>query len=172
MQKKQHPINLSRIIVPFFKEFESLLEDFERSAISQSAKSKGFPPMDVSVYSGENIDEPNNNKKTISVIEMAVAGFEKDDFSFEIGYKRMNNQQRVNVLTISGRKSDTFKKDREALKQKRQYIVEGLSFKNFQKEFIVFDKVEKIEPSLKDGILTVLVYEEKPEPSEPMKIDW
>jgi len=147
--------HISNFIMPFFKDIEILLENFETEALAQSNKTKSFPPTDISIISE---DETGSN---VSVIEMAVAGFDKEDITFEIKNKTINGFQKVNVLTVYGKKSDKFKEERTKLKKERKFILEGISYKSFKKEFIVFENIEKVEPELKNGILTIKIYEKK-----------
>lgn len=149
----------TNIILPFFKEIEFMFNNFNADAIAQSSKIKSFPPTDISIY-------PNvENKGNISVIDLAIAGFTKDDITFELEYKQLNEFQKVKVLTVYGRKTDEFKEKRKKLKEERHFSLEGISYKNFKKEFIVYDNIESITPVIKNGILTITIIEkiEKPD---------
>jgi HSP20 family molecular chaperone IbpA len=142
---------LSPFIVPFFKEVEILLKNFETDKITHSVKNKSFPPTDIFV--------PTNENK--SIIQMAIAGFTQDEITFELGFRQLNNHQKLNILTVHGKKSEEFKEKRRLAKESGELILDGISYKNIKKEFIVFDNIESIEPQIKDGVLTIEIIEKQ-----------
>ena len=87
----------------------------------------------VSTYPPYNI-RGNEDK---GVIEMALAGFTKDDLNVEV---------KDNLLTITGKKE---KKARDDIWHK------GISERNFAKRFQLHEHVIVDGADLKDGILTV-----------------
>jgi len=102
----------------------------------------------VSTYPPYNIR--SNEEK--GVIEMALAGFTKDDLNVEV---------KDNLLTITGKKE---KKARDDIWHK------GISERNFTKRFQLHEHVIVDDADLKDGILTVKYHREVPESEKPKQI--
>ena len=102
----------------------------------------------VSTYPPYNI-RGNEDK---GVIEMALAGFTKDDLNVEV---------KDNLLTITGKKE---KKARDDIWHK------GISERNFTKRFQLHEHVIVDGADLKDGILTVNYHREVPESEKPKTI--
>ena len=102
----------------------------------------------VSTYPPYNIR--GNEEK--GVIEMALAGFTKDDLNVEV---------KDNLLTITGKKE---KKTKDDIWHK------GISERNFAKRFQLHEHVIVDSADLKDGILTVDYHREVPETEKPKQI--
>ena len=102
----------------------------------------------VSTYPPYNIR--GNEEK--GVIEMALAGFTKDDLDVEV---------KDNLLTITGKKE---KKAQDDIWHK------GISERNFSKRFQLHEHVIVDDADLKDGILTVTYHSEVPESEKPKQI--
>jgi|TARA_R110001632_G_scaffold62995_4_gene150927 molecular chaperone IbpA len=102
----------------------------------------------VSTYPPYNIR--GNEEK--GVIEMALAGFTKDDLNVEV---------KDNLLTITGKKE---KKAQDDIWHK------GISERNFAKRFQLHEHVIVDDADLKDGILTVNYHREVPESEKPKQI--
>ncbi len=102
----------------------------------------------VSTYPPYNIR--GNEEK--GVIEMALAGFTKDDLNVEV---------KDNLLTITGKKE---KKTKDDIWHK------GISERNFAKRFQLHEHVIVDGADLKDGILTVDYHREVPESEKPKQI--
>ena len=96
----------------------------------------------VSTYPPYNIR--GNEEK--GVIEMALAGFTKDDLNVEV---------KDNLLTITGKKDAWHK---------------GISERNFAKRFQLHEHVIVDDADLKNGILTVNYHREVPESEKPKQI--
>ena len=73
-------------------------------------------------------------------IELAIAGFSKDDISIEL---------KDHVLTITG--------DREARRDQNKYVHKGISGRKFVKSFRLSEYAEVNGADLTDGILTVSI---------------
>ena len=102
----------------------------------------------VSTYPPYNIS--GNEEK--GVIEMALAGFTKDDLNVEV---------KDNLLTITGKKE---KRAQDDIWHK------GISERNFAKRFQLHEHVIVDGADLKDGILTVDYHREVPESEKPKQI--
>ena len=102
-----------------------------------------FPPYNIKKVDSENYE-----------IEMAVAGFAKDDVKVKYA---------ENTLTITGQKKD--KQDSKELLHK------GISEKNFAKKFELADDFVVEEAGLQDGLLCVKLKKIIPEEKKEKIID-
>ena len=123
-----------------FVGFDTLFEDLER--IHQSARSgtDNYPPHNI-----VRIDEEK------FLIELAVAGFTKDDIDLEL---------KDGILKISGVMST----------DERDFAFKGISSRKFEKSFRLSEFVVIDGADLKDGILVVYARVELPEEKRPRKI--
>ena len=124
-----------------FVGFDTLFEDLER--IHQSARSgtDNYPPHNV-----VKVDEEK------FLIELAVAGFTKDDIDVEL---------KDGILKVKG----------EVGKDERDYAYKGISSRKFEKSFRLSEFVVIDGADLEDGILVVYARVELPEEKRPRKID-
>lgn len=99
--------------------FNSLFDDFTR-------------PVDK--YPLHNLRKEDNKY----IIELAVAGFDKEDLSIE---------RDGNRLTISGNQE----------KEVNDYIYKGISSRSFIKTFTINSTYEEIGADLHNGILTIML---------------
>ena len=86
-------------------------------------------------------------------IELAIAGFSKDDISIEL---------KDHVLTNTG--------DREARRDQNKYVHKGISGRKFVKSFRLSEYAEVNGADLTDGILTVSIEVVLPEKMRPQQI--
>lgn len=100
-----------------------------------------FPPYDI-----VRKDETNY------AIRIAAPGFSSSDLS-------ITAQQ--NLLTVSGRK---------APEQKRDYLYEGFTALEFERQFSLADQVEVRNASFENGILEIGLHQEVPEAAKPRQI--
>ena len=109
-------------------------------------------PADKSVanYPPHNIIKTGDNKY---VVELAVAGFTKDDITVEV---------KENTLTINGSKSDP-----EGL----NYIHRGIGTRAFTKTITISDTMVVHGAEFKDGILRVGIENVITEERKPRKIE-
>jgi molecular chaperone IbpA len=124
-----------------FVGFDTLFEDLER--IHQSARSgnDNYPPHNV-----VKIDEEK------FLIELAIAGFKKDDIDIEL---------KDGILKIKG----------EVEPSDREYAYKGISSRKFEKSFRLSEFVVIDGADLEDGILVVYARVELPEEKRPRKIE-
>ena len=119
--------------------YERLLDHMlDNSAPSSS----GYPPYDI-VKSGEDM----------YCIEMALAGFTKDEIKVEV---------KENTLTIEG--------DINGRHDNSDYIHKGIARRAFQKELFLNDTVEVKEAELTDGVLYIRLKQNIPEDQRPKQI--
>ena len=86
-------------------------------------------------------------------IELAVAGFSKDDINIEL---------KEHVLYIKG--------DREKRRKDNAYVHKGISGRKFSKSFRLSEYAEVSGADLTDGILTVSIEVVLPEEKRPQSI--
>jgi molecular chaperone IbpA len=124
-----------------FVGFDTLFEDLER--IHQSARSgnDNYPPHNVVKIDDEKF-----------LIELAIAGFTKDDIDIEL---------KDGILKIKG----------EVEKDEREFAYKGISSRKFEKSFRLSEFVVIDGADLEDGILVVYARVELPEEKRPRKID-
>jgi molecular chaperone IbpA len=92
---------------------------------------------------------------TSYIIELAVAGFSKDDIEIT---------REKNTLVIKGNKED------EEMGQ-AEYLHRGIAARNFTKTITIADTIEVHSSELKDGILRVGLINVIPEHQKPKRIE-
>ena len=124
------------ITVGFDSMFDRLFEDVERNG-----NATGFPPY--------NIRKDNEN---IYTIEMAVAGFSKDDIEIEL---------KEGILKICS------KNDQE----EGEYLHRGIAKRAFSRSFTLSDDILVKEADLVNGMLTINLERIIPEEKKPRMIE-
>ena len=127
--------------VGFDKEWE-MLEDLEDSMIRATSS---YPPY--------NIKKVNDNKYEI---EMAVAGFSKDNLKVEV----KNNQ-----LIVEGNKES---KEESA---DVDYVYKGIASRHFRQTFALADHLKVKSSEFKDGMLKIKLEGEMPEHDKSQVIE-
>ena len=122
-----------------FVGFEPLFSELERLT-SGTPGQDNYPPHNIVRVDDENF-----------MIEMAVAGFSKDDVEVEL---------KDGTLTVSGSKSD----------DEREYAHKGISSRKFSKSFRLAEYVVVDDADLVNGILVVNLRVDIPEEKRPQKI--
>lgn len=102
---------------------------------------------DVKGYPHYNIKKLNDNKW---IIELAIAGFDKDNINIEV---------KDSIMTISGELQST-----------DEYIYKGISSKKFSKTFTLAEYTEVKSAEMKNGILSISLEKNIPEDKKPQKI--
>lgn len=100
-----------------------------------------FPPYDIVKN-----DEANYS------IRLAVAGYSPSDIT-------ITAQQ--NLLKVAGRRQP---------EQGRQYLHEGITGTEFERQFSLADQVEVTNASYENGVLEICLHRELPEAAKPRKI--
>ena len=122
--------------------FENFIRDVEN--ILNDAKPVGnFPP--------HNIIKLDDNKY---VVELAVAGFSKDDIDIQV---------KENILTITGEKKEGT--------PNFEYLHRGIGTRSFTKTITISDTMVVHGAEFKDGILRVGIENVIPEERKPRKIE-
>ena len=122
--------------------FENFLNDVERILNDTKPVTTNFPP--------HNIIKADENKY---VVELAVAGFSKDEIDIEV---------QENTLTIKG--------DKKEGTSDIQYLHRGIGTRSFTKTITIADTIEVKGAEFKDGILRIGLENIIPEHKKPRKI--
>jgi len=123
---------------PFFIGFG---RNLERISSNKDIFGTNYPPHNLI-----KIDEDNYR------IELAVAGFSKEDISVEL---------HQNELTVFGDKES----DNDA-----SFVHKGIASRNFRKIFALGEYIEIIEAEMKDGLLVISLQRKIPEAKKPKSI--
>lgn len=126
-----------RHTVDLFDRMESILEDQQFS----SSISNTFPPHNI------------RKKDNSYLIEMAVAGFNKD----EIVITREKNH-----LLVEGKKEE---------KEDTGFVYRGIANRSFKKSFALGENMKVLAADVKDGMLYIGLEHEIPEEEKPQKIE-
>lgn len=119
---------------------ETLFNDAQRSRI---ARSSNFPPYNI-----------RRVGDTQYKIELAVAGFSKEDIDIEL---------EKNVITVSSKGHDT---DTDT----GDFIHQGFTYRGFERTFTLMDNVRVVSADLINGILEINLERVIPEEDKPRKI--
>ena len=122
-----------------FVGFEPLFSELERLT-SATPGQDNYPPHNIVKLDDEHFS-----------IEMAVAGFSKDDVEVEL---------KDGTLTISGSKTE----------DERNYAHKGISSRKFSKSFRLAEYVVVDDADLANGVLVVNLRVDIPEEKRPQKI--
>jgi len=103
---------------------------------------------DVKGYPHYNIKKLDDNKW---IIELALAGFSKDDIEIEV---------KDNVMTING----------ELKEENNEYVYKGISSRKFSKSFTLAEFTECESAKMENGILSIILEKNIPEDKKPQKV--
>jgi molecular chaperone IbpA len=109
----------------------------------ENARGVGYPPYNV-------IRKDDGH----FLIEIAVAGFSKDDIDLTL---------EKGVLTVNGKKhtgADT-----------RDYTHRGISQRGFERSFTIADTIKVIGADIVDGLLVIILENDIPEEDKPQTIN-
>ena len=141
-------LSIFNSLKPFSIGFDSMFDQFESMLGNGGMVQNNYPPY--------NIRKAGKDKYAI---EVAVAGFNKDDVEVEF---------EDNFLTVRTKKVDkTVEKDGDEI------IHKGISQRSFSRSFTIADDVKVNGAQLKDGLLTVtcekIIPEQKKKKLIPIK---
>jgi molecular chaperone IbpA len=125
-----------------FLGFDQLFNTLSETPMD-SARGTGYPPYNV-------IRKDDGH----FLIEIAVAGFSKDDIDLTL---------EKGVLTVNGRKhtgADT-----------RDYTHRGISQRGFERSFTIADTIKVIGADIVDGLLVIILENDIPEEDKPQTIN-
>ena len=121
--------------------FDSLFDHLE-SVLQFDEASKSYPPYNIVKTDDTNF-----------VVEIAVAGFTKEDISVSVDGGKL----------IVATQSDTL--------DDRKIIHRGIAKRYFKKTFTLADNVEVVSASMADGLLSINVEKVIPEEQQPIEIE-
>ena len=103
---------------------------------------------DVKGYPHYNIKKLDDNKWSI---ELALAGFSKDDIEIEV---------KDNMMTING----------ELKSEDNEYVYKGISSRKFSKSFTLAEFTECESATMENGILSIILEKNIPEDKKPQTV--
>ena len=133
-------VNLDLLNDPFFIGFDSLLNKLHTA--NAGVPTRNYPPYNL-IKTGEDT----------YLIELAVAGFDEDDFDIEL---------HDGVLTVKAEVGE--------LDSSTTYLHKGIAARNFVHRFTLADTIVVDGVSLHQGMLTIRLNNVIPEEKKPKKI--
>ena len=103
---------------------------------------------DVKGYPHYNIKKLDDNKWNI---ELALAGFSKDDIEIEV---------KDNIMNIRG----------ELKEENNEFVYKGISSRKFSKSFTLAEFTECESATMENGILSITLEKNIPEDKKPQKV--
>ena len=103
---------------------------------------------DVKGYPHYNIKKLDDNKW---IIELALAGFSKDDIEIEV---------KDNIMNIKG----------ELKEENNEFVYKGISSRKFSKSFTLAEFTECESATMENGILSIILEKNIPEDKKPQKV--
>lgn len=124
--------------------FDRMFDELDRLMQVSNPGNGGYPPF--------NLEKTTEHAYRIT---MAVAGFSEKDIEVT---------QQENILVVTGEKKD------EVEDSAVTYLHRGIANRSFKREFVLGDRVEVKNASLKDGMLVVDLEQIVPEESKTKRI--
>ncbi len=137
----------------FFVGFDPMVKKLTEAAEQSVKLAQNYPPY--------NIKKIDDNKYTI---EMAVAGFARQDIEIELAGSN---------LAIKGnvRQGEPIEHDSKGEWTWPQMLYQGLAMRSFTRQFTLADNVEIKNAELLNGILKIVLEAIIPEANKPKKIE-
>ena len=127
-------------LTPYAVGFDRVFDNLQRY-VDNNVSSTGFPPYNIRKEGDYNY-----------VIEMALAGFGKDEIEIEV----VNNTLSVRSIKENDKVEDS--------------IYRGISFRKFNRKFTLADDVVVNDAKLENGMLTIVIERVIPEEKKPRMI--
>ena len=127
-------------LTPYAVGFDRVFDNLQRY-VDNNVSSTGFPRYNIRKEGDYNY-----------VIEMALAGFGKDDIEIEV----VNNTLSVRSIKENDKVEDS--------------IYRGISFRKFNRKFTLADDVVVNDAKLENGMLTIVIERVIPEEKKPRMI--
>ena len=102
---------------------------------------EGYPPYNIERLAGKEDEDKGQSFR----ITLAVAGFQTEQLTITLE----NNQ-----LTIKGRQPEDEKGD---------YLHQGIAARQFQRTFVLAERIEVISAELQNGLLSISLHRPQPE---------
>jgi len=122
--------------------FDHLMDHLVSLHSNNNLTTNEYPPYDI-------IKEGESNYK----IELAVAGFKKDELSIQL---------KDNTLTIKG--------ESNSKNSNGDYLHKNIARRSFSKSFTLAENIEVGDASFEDGVLSVSLTHNIPEEQRPKEI--
>jgi molecular chaperone IbpA len=150
LTKREYPES-GLSLANFFPNFESWAVGFDRPmrlldemSNALMGRNTSFPPYNIKQVGDDRYQ-----------IEMAVAGFSKQDLKIELA----NNQ-----LTVEGSQESSTDS------AESNYLYKGIAARQFRQSFALEDHVKVLGSELKDGVLKIELERQIPEEKKPRSI--
>jgi len=128
-------------LTPYAVGFDRVFDQLQNYA-SHNATSSGFPPYNI-----------RKEGEFSYVIDMALAGFSKDDIEVEVA---------DGLLTVRSVKEN---------EENEESIYRGISYRKFNRKFTLADEIVVKDASLENGMLVISLERIVPEEKKPRKIE-
>tara|TARA_B100001123_G_C15012341_1_gene908076 strand:- start:239 stop:676 length:438 start_codon:yes stop_codon:yes gene_type:complete len=131
---------------PFSVGFDSIFDEFDRMLESTERYSSNYPPY--------NIKRLNDTEYKI---EVALAGYSKDDIEIEL---------KDNTLTVRNKTTD------KTIDEKGNGVIhKGISTRQFERSFTISEDIKIKKAELKNGLLIIDLERIIPDEKKPRLID-
>lgn len=137
----------------FFVGFDPLVKKLTEAAEQTVKLAQNYPPYNI-----KKIDE---NKYTI---EMAVAGFARQDIEIELADSKL-------IIKGNVHQGEPAEQDSKGEWTWPSFVYQGLAMRPFTRQFTLADNVEIRGASLLNGILKIALESIVPEDKKPKKIE-
>ena len=127
-------------LTPYAVGFDRVFDQLQNYA-SHNATSSGFPPYNI-----------RKEGEFSYVIDMALAGFSKNDIEVEVA---------DGLLTVRSVKDN---------EENEESIYRGISYRKFNRKFTLADEIVVKDASLENGMLVISLERIVPEEKKPRKI--
>ena len=128
-------------LTPYAVGFDRVFDQLQNYA-SHNATSSGFPPYNI-----------RKEGEFSYVIDMALAGFSKNDIEVEVA---------DGLLTVRSVKEN---------EENEESIYRGISYRKFNRKFTLADDIVVNDASLENGMLVISLERVIPEEKKPRKIE-
>ena len=137
----------------FFVGFDPLVKRLSNAAEQTVKLAQNYPPY--------NIKKIDDNKYTI---EMAVAGFSKQDIEIELANSKL-------IIKGSVHQGEPAEQDSNSEWTWPEILYQGLAMRPFTRQFTLADNVEIKNAELINGILKIVLEAIIPDEKKPVKIE-
>ena len=131
---------------PFSVGFDSIFDEFDRMLESTERYSTNYPPY--------NIKRVND---TDYRIEVALAGYDKDDIEVELKDRALTVRNKTKEQTVDEKGNGVIHK--------------GISTRQFERAFTISEDIKVKDAELKNGLLTIDLERIIPDEKKPRLID-
>ena len=131
---------------PFSVGFDSIFDEFDRMLESTERYSSNYPPYNI-----KRVNDTNYR------IEVALAGYSKDDIEVELKDRTLTVRNKTKKQTIDEKDNDVIHK--------------GISTRQFERTFTISEDIKVKEAVLKNGLLIIDLVRIIPDEKKPRLIE-